>query len=606
MAQQRVHGSPVRRWPPWPIRRTAAPGRGLVDELQRSERVTVWTLCVMLVLSLLSSGYLLLVSHPRVATLTQLTAQSRVGYAAMLDQQAALNGWLATGDEFFLASYQSYRREWDAVSRQLVDAQEKSPAMARGTLDTLLTQQVWASWAHEAAGKDIDDARRTGTLDEFLVDGTELFDPYKVAQADLTDAMAAERDHALALQRTALVGMLVVTLLLLGSAAAFAQRRRRRLRRTVTKPLRRLLGTIGDLRSGDLTVRSARTDVAELDSIGSALGALATDLQRAGDEASAREARLARMAARFETVARVAREASVSLSARYVSETVASAASDLLGTETTLWVRNDDGQFLATRHSGDAHGVVPASTLVAPALVATVAADARPVGDGTSRAYPLMLAGMVIGVLEAAISQPDDDVEHVLDALLSTAAAALEAARLHSSVRELAEVDALTQLPNRRRLETDLAAEWERGRRYARPLSFVMLDLDHFKELNDQYGHLAGDVMLHASAAAVAGILRSSDTAYRYGGEEIAVLLRETGPGDAAAVGERLRAAVAATTVVGTPATVTASVGVASATIAMLDYPELMAIADAALYEAKRSGRNRVVVARDAPLVPID
>ena len=331
--------------------------------------------------------------------------------------------------------------------------------------------------------------------------------------------------------------------------------------------------------------------------MGIALGELATDLQRAGDEAVSREARLTLLASRFETVARVARETSASLSARYVSETVTSAAADLLGTRTTLWVRTDEGHFLATRRSDDPHGVVPPSSLSAPAVVANAAADARPADHGPARAYPLLLAGMVIGVLEAAEPQYDEDVEHVLDALLSTAAAALEAARLHSSFRELAHVDALTQLPNRRRLESDIETEWERSHRYKRPLSFVMLDLDHFKQLNDTYGHLVGDTVLHQAAAAIATVLRSSDTAYRYGGEEFGVLLRETGPDEARAVAERLRKAVAGVMLPETTARVTASVGVASASDAMVEHLELVADADAALYEAKRSGRNRVVVA---------
>src|SRR3712207_447260 len=124
-----------------------------------------------------------------------------------------------------------------------------------------------------------------------------------------------------------------------------------------------------------------------------------------------------------------------------------------------------------------------------------------------------------------------------------------------------------------------------------------MLDLDHFKSLNDTYGHLVGDMVLRAAASAVGATLRETDTAYRYGGEEFAVLLRETALEEDQAVAERLRAAIAAVTVVGYPVTVTTSVGVAAAEREMADRSEVVAAADEALYLAKRTGRNRVETA---------
>ncbi len=605
MRQPRVPASGDRWWPTWltwPRRRRQ---RGLVQELQGSQRATIWTLLTMLVLSLVSSGYLLLVSQPRVTTLTELTQQSRIAYVAMLDQETGLRGWLATGDMDFLEPYSQGQRDWAAASESLLNLPASSEFHGY-VLDMLLAHQAWEEWAEQATGAPATEADRTsGRLGERLARGKDLFDDYRDAQVDSTDVLAAERDEAFAQQQAALVTVLLSTLALLTTATFVAVRRGRRLRRTVVGPLQRLLGTISALRAGDLSRRSEPTGVAELDSMGAALGELAADLQQAGEDASAREARLALLAARFETVVRVARETSASLSARYVSETVAAAAAELLGTTTTLWVRSDEGLFLATRRSGDPHGTVPASTRTAPAMVVNAAADARPGHDGDSRAYPMVLAGMVVGVLEATAPQDDDDIAHVLEALLSTAAAALEAARLHSSVRKLADIDALTQLPNRRRLEADLDTEWARAHRYSRPLSFVMLDLDSFKQLNDRYGHLVGDTMLHAAAAALTAELRSSDTAYRYGGEEMAVLLRETGPDEAARVAERLRAAIAEVRLPETDARVTASVGVSSAADPMISYPELVGSADAALYLAKSGGRNRVAVAPTVGGLPL-
>jgi len=162
-------------------------------------------------------------------------------------------------------------------------------------------------------------------------------------------------------------------------------------------------------------------------------------------------------------------------------------------------------------------------------VVTAAADDAVPTTAGDRRAYPLVLAGMVTAVLEVETPVVDEDTEQVLASLLSTAAAALESAHLHSTAREQAEMDGLTQLPNRRRFEQDIDSEWERCRRYGRPLSLVMMDLDHFKRLNDEHGHLLGDQVLRQVAVAIGQALRSTDTAYRYGGEEIVVLLRETG-----------------------------------------------------------------------------
>jgi diguanylate cyclase (GGDEF)-like protein len=124
-----------------------------------------------------------------------------------------------------------------------------------------------------------------------------------------------------------------------------------------------------------------------------------------------------------------------------------------------------------------------------------------------------------------------------------------------------------------------------------------MLDLDHFKRLNDEHGHLVGDQVLREVASAIAGALRTSDTAYRYGGEELVVLLRETGLEEAAKVAERIREAIAGVVLPDRlTVTVTASAGVAARQATMSHYTELVAAADQALYDAKRRGRNRVSV----------
>jgi diguanylate cyclase (GGDEF)-like protein len=468
-------------------------------------------------------------------------------------------------------------------------------------VDVMAARAAWDSWADDAAQLHLSPATRTnGELSAFLMRGKRLFDAYRTTDGAATELIVGHRDTARERQRVALVAVLALNLALTLLATERALARRRRLTTTVIDPVADLLTTIDALRAGDLSARAGTTHVVELDAMGAALAALAEDVAQSRSLAAARDARLTLMAARLEAVVRVAREVSGSLSVRYVSETVASAASGLVGAPVTLWVRTEDGDLVAASSSSDPHGSRPVARAQTPRMVAAAFADARAGSDAASRACPLVLAGTVVGVLEVASPEVDEDADHALEALMSTAAAALESARLHSAVRELADMDALTQLPNRRRLETDLRTEWERSTRYGRPLSFVMVDLDRFKLLNDEHGHQVGDAALRAASAAVHASLRATDTAYRYGGEEIAVILRETDLAAARVAADRICTAVRGVTVVGSPVRVTASLGVAQRGGDMLTHADLVAAADAALYEAKRDGRDRVVAA-DVP-----
>jgi len=164
--------------------------------------------------------------------------------------------------------------------------------------------------------------------------------------------------------------------------------------------------------------------------------------------------------------------------------------------------------------------------------------------------------------------------------------------------------DPLTGLHNRRHLEERLLAEVSGAQRHGRPLSVLVIDLDHFKAVNDGHGHLAGDEALKLTAAVLRGVLRKEDTLARYGGEEFVVVARETAAGGAGALGERLRAAVERSRcLVGErEIAITVSVGVAIAPRLPPGKPDgldraLLGLADQALYRAKAEGRNRVVSA---------
>ncbi len=173
--------------------------------------------------------------------------------------------------------------------------------------------------------------------------------------------------------------------------------------------------------------------------------------------------------------------------------------------------------------------------------------------------------------------------------------------RSADEMAELAMTDALTGIYNRRHFMARLDSEWKRFRRYERPLSLLLLDIDHFKSINDRYGHDVGDQVIVAVARLCGMQTRDSDVAARIGGEEFAILLPETGLLDARIVAERLRVAVAERPLASSagPIAVTVSIGTACADSNRPTRPNLMKRADEALYAAKRGGRNCVAAALD-------
>jgi two-component system cell cycle response regulator len=167
----------------------------------------------------------------------------------------------------------------------------------------------------------------------------------------------------------------------------------------------------------------------------------------------------------------------------------------------------------------------------------------------------------------------------------------------HEEVYRLTILDALTGLHNRRYLLEFLDTERVRSARYGRRPALVLLDVDHFKAINDQRGHLAGDEALRQLAALLTAQIRASDLATRYGGEEFALVLLETGREDALAVAERVRGAVEgqAFVLAGQPFRLTVSLGVATPDEQLVGAETLFRWADEKLLQAKQSGRNRVV-----------
>lgn len=214
---------------------------------------------------------------------------------------------------------------------------------------------------------------------------------------------------------------------------------------------------------------------------------------------------------------------------------------------------------------------------------------------------PLQAGGRSFGTLVLAGPRFAGEERETANSLVGQAAIALENVRLHGIVERQALADPLTGLANRRSGEELLRSELSRAERFGGELAVVLVDLDGFKDVNDRHGHPFGDVVLCAVARRLSETVREVDVAARWGGEEFCLLLPGTDAAGGAHVAERARLALEEHPLEapdGTPVRVTASFGVAA-------FPghrgeaALVEAADEALYEAKRAGKNRVVIAAE-------
>ena len=208
--------------------------------------------------------------------------------------------------------------------------------------------------------------------------------------------------------------------------------------------------------------------------------------------------------------------------------------------------------------------------------------------------------GRPSGSIAIAAAEPDaypERVEETFDMIMRHANIVIDYARLYESTKRLSITDGLTRLYNYRYFQDALKREFARSQRHQTPLALALLDIDHFKQFNDAYGHQQGDVVLQELARTMRGQVRNLDVVARYGGEEFAVIMPDSSMEVALRVAERLRAAVESMPVEGPtgPLRVTMSLGVAAVPHAEIGAPAgLIDAADRALYRAKELGRNRV------------
>ncbi|MDR3641802.1 MAG: GGDEF domain-containing protein [Humidesulfovibrio sp.] len=222
-------------------------------------------------------------------------------------------------------------------------------------------------------------------------------------------------------------------------------------------------------------------------------------------------------------------------------------------------------------------------------------------GSGRLLMLPLAAGGESFGCLalltQKGLRLAKDQVQ-TLNAAVNHLALALRNALLYRQVKSMADHDGLTKIANRRRFEERLEEEAQRHGRYDQPLSLILMDLDHFKRVNDTHGHQTGDAVLRGTASLLVESLRSSDFPARYGGEEFAVILPNTSRDQAALLADRIRLRLEGRNFGECKEEVrlTVSAGVAALAPGARSR-ELVSLADQALYLAKNGGRNRVVVA---------
>lgn len=227
--------------------------------------------------------------------------------------------------------------------------------------------------------------------------------------------------------------------------------------------------------------------------------------------------------------------------------------------------------------------------------------------EGSFFSIPLISHDRLMGVMNftrPGIDSFSTNEIRLLNSLANQIAIAMENTRLYAKTKELSVTDELTHIYNRRHFQNMLEMEWRRAKRFNRFISLLMIDVDHFKNYNDTYGHLEGDQVLKTIAQILADHVREVDTVARYGGEEFSIILTHTDAQDALQVAYKLCQRVAEhpfrdeSKNIDTPVTV--SIGVATYPDDAVNMEDLINHADIALYKAKHQGRNRVITYQEA------
>jgi diguanylate cyclase (GGDEF)-like protein len=601
----------------------ATPGDSLAWRLRRAFTIVLIGIGITALVSAGVFAYVFLRARPDAQRYLDAGGAAGLAHAAMIDEETGVRGYLLSGQREYLAPYlngeQTLRRE----EATLISDTGADRGLTHLVIDRRLAEQAWLDqWAMPAVN-DQQGSPGSAQLSAFVARGKTLFDGYRVKHGRLIAAVDSRRETAVTREGLAIGVGAALDLLVLVGTAILARRQQQALQGAVVMPVADIVDTMARIRDGDLDARATAGGPQELRVIGSGLAAMTESLADARAASDAHQAQLAEQAARLDRVLTMSREVAGSLNLTYVLRAVGTSTLSLGPfSRVVIWLLDDAETRLNAAYDSTAEGDddgPPPDIELGRDLVGQAAKYGRTMTRGrddvfrsslqpgtpvTGVAVPMVVGARVTGVLKCFLDTPTDlssmEVE-VLETLASQAATAVEAARLHERTEQLSQTDALTRLFNRRRLDADLESECYRANRYGRPLSFLMLDVDHFKRFNDRYGHQRGDEALEMVAKVLSDSMRESDTAYRFGGEELAVLCRETDLEGATEAAERLRAAIERRMAA---EGVTTSVGVATVAPEGSSPDELVQAADSALYEAKHGGRNRVAVASSTSASP--
>jgi diguanylate cyclase (GGDEF)-like protein len=581
----------------------------LIDEVQRLGTTMSVAALLIVLLVVVRLVWSVVSAAPQSDRLQAGLIALEDSHQAVLTRDAALRGYLATQDAFFLDRADATAPALAAANQRVAQALEE-PKLRDDVLQLRLAQQRWSTeWA--------DPARQgipPGGIEAFLKRGTYLFDEYQNVKITTQDDVITADAAADTTNRTTQWGLGVLIGIIGLVTLAIALRGRIRLQRHVVAPVDGLLAAVRGIGEGRLHPPEPVSGSAELVALRDGLADMTVALRRQREESGAQAERLQAQTDRLRTILIMTREIAGSLNTRYVIDSTVQAAVAVTDGRVMLWLLDDDGHGLELAYDSE-RGTVPPLEAHCTLGVGVVGRSARygqiqrgdpEASEDAAVAVPLVVGARVIGVLECydAHDVPGGEQGHdgrvegqtlsAVEMLATLSGSAIEASRLHAATERLSQFDPLTQLANRRRLGTDLDSAVANAKRHSHEMSVIMLDLDHFKELNDRYGHQQGDVVLQEVASTIRGSMRDGESAYRYGGEEFAILVTRGGPGEAAQLAERLRSRIEADFHRKGKQLVTASLGVAGLPEHAGDGEALVAEADRALYSAKNSGRNRV------------
>ena len=324
---------------------------------------------------------------------------------------------------------------------------------------------------------------------------------------------------------------------------------------------------------------------------------------------------LQRRAAQLEAINAIAKRTTVELDLKELLDRLCTQLPQSFPVQSvSIFLRDEDGDLILRAQQGELPSRLKLGEVLPHSYACTLHEDAHapycgdpsecpatcfPEGH-TEVCLPLVSFGENIGLLVCATAQDKSFLANDIQALESVAdilATATQNARYVDRVRQLAYRDGLTGVFNRRYFESRLVDEVTRAARYGGGVSVLMIDLDHFKKINDDFGHMLGDDVLREVSAIFVRNLRKVDVVCRYGGEEFAIVLPATQGASAASVANKLRRAVANSHFPGVPYPVTVSVGVSEFPANGITRDDIVRSADSALYEAKEAGRNRVCLA---------